>query len=143
MQSLEQGIHLWTQESARDRADLKESIVELKDAVIALTKVQSKTAELEQDIKEIRDFTKDLEGKLNTLTLEATVVKEKLKTLDFIKRSAGVVFLMMISMIIYLGWANLQLQDIHNRDIEIIQHIHVPPQPFQAIPNNPLKLEPQ
>lgn len=143
MQSLEQGIHLWTQESARDRADLKESIIELKDAVIALTKVQSKTAELEQDIKEIRDFTKDLEGKLNTLTLEATVVKEKLKTLDFIKRSAGVVFLMMISMIIYLGWANLQLQDIHNRDIEIIQHIHVPPQPFQAIPNNPLKLEPQ
>lgn len=143
MQSLEQGIHLWTQESARDREDLKESIIELKDAVIALTKVQSKTAELEQDIKEIRDFTKDLEGKLNTLTLEATVVKEKLKTLDFIKRSAGVVFLMMISMIIYLGWANLQLQDIHNRDIEIIQHIHVPPQPFQAIPNNPLKLEPQ
>ena len=143
MQSLEQGIHLWTQESARDRADLKDSIIELKDAVIALTKVQSKTAELEQDIKEIRDFTKDLEGKLNTLTLEATVVKEKLKTLDFIKRSAGVVFLMMISMIMYLGWANLQLQDINNRDIEIIKHIPLPPQPFQAIPNNPLKLEPQ
>ena len=137
MQSLEQSIHAWTQESARDRSDLKDSIIELKDAVIALTRVQSKTEELEQDFKDSRLEWKDTGLKIATMDTRMTIMEEKIKTVDFIKKSAGVVFMVMLSMIIYLGWANLQMQDIHNKDLEIIQHIHVNPTPFKAVPTIP------
>lgn len=132
-------------QSAQDREELKDAVIELKNAVLKLTTVQ---IEAEQFSKDLHRLQGALDNYHSNTSADIVNLKERVSVMeDKISRSWQAtwgnkaplyIITFLVLFVLGLGWADLQLQYMHERDLDIINHVTTPT-PYNVTPSKPPK----
>lgn len=128
-------------QSAKDREELKDAVIELKNAVLKLTTVQ---IEAEQFSKDLHRLQGALDSYHSNTSADIVDLKERMVLIEdkvsstWVNKAPIYVITFLILFVLGLGWADLQLQYMHERDLAIINHVTTPT-PYNVIPSKPPK----